>query len=98
MKDNEKKYKQVREMPLLILQFCSHFTSQQFEFCDEEALPSFFRAISRQFPDAFIYSLQISSFENGFGYFFDEKDYQKLGDDLIYTLANYSAIKHKKVI
>lgn len=93
----DKRFKQVREVPVLLAEFCSHFDFKNCEFLGETGLPNFFSEFSQYSPDSFFYAFKISSFENGYGYFFNEKDYTKLGSDLLYLLANYSAAKNKKV-
>lgn len=91
------KSKQIREIPLLVSDLCSHFDFNNFEFQENQNMSRFISDLSEQFPNTVYYYFGISSFENGYGYFFDDKDYTKLATDLLNVLAIYSVCKNKLV-
>lgn len=78
-------------------EFCSHFVYQNFQFPQADELSPFHAELHRTYPEALMYAIKLASFQNGYGYFFRENDYQTLGVNLLYSLAIYVANKCRLV-
>lgn len=95
--DFEDKFRQVREIPLLISEYCSHFDFQNFEFQAADQLLPLHQQLATAFPTAFIYQIKATSFHNSHGYLFNESDYKRLGHHLLFVLGMFAINKNKPV-
>ena len=96
-KDMLDKPKQVRELPVLMSEFCNFFNYKESEFLPDGCFQGFLATATKLVNNAFAYSLKIATNDNGFGYMFCQEDYKRLGDNFVHSLAILSANRYKTV-
>lgn len=96
--ESDNRFRQVRELPLIISEFCSHFSFKDYEFLTVNEQPGFYGRLAVAFPDALVLVVKAASFHNGFGHFYTEADYRRLGHNLIYSLSVFASNKLRSEI
>lgn len=91
------KPRQVRELPVLMSEFCSFFNFQKCDFIPEASFHSFLSNATKITKNAFTYCLKIATLDNGYGHVFTSDDYKRLADNFIHSLVILSVNRFKNV-
>lgn len=97
VRETNDKQRQVRELPVLMTEFCSFFEYKNCKFQNESSFPGFLSGCSRILKDAFVYSLNIAANDNGYGHYFDVGDFKRLADAFIHSLGIFCTNRFKNV-
>ena len=84
-------------MSLLLEEFCSNFRLDQCRFSAGAQPASFFDRLAAVCKNSLAFCLQIGALHNGFGYFFEQRDYKALAEHFLFALAIFAARKHPQV-